>query len=98
MPESTQVMFKFTELAELLVKKQGLHEGYWGIVVKFGISAANIAVGGNPLLPTAIVPIVEIGIQRETEPTPLNVNAAEVNPSPDSKYVRQRKAKIARKH
>lgn len=80
MPEATQIMFKFTELAELLVKKQDLHEGHWGIVVRFGISAANVALGSSGPLPTAIVPILELGIQREKEPTPLTVDASVVNP------------------
>ncbi len=82
MPESTQIMFSFQELAEILVKHQGLHEGHWDVVVRFGISAANIALaGGNPL-PTAIVPIIELGIQRENESTPLSVDATKVNPAP----------------
>jgi hypothetical protein len=83
MAEATQIIFKFAELAEMLVKKENLHEGHWGIIIKFGISAANLSLNGAEHRPTAIVPVMEIGIQRENEPTPLSVDAAIVNPAPN---------------
>ena len=80
MAEASQYVFGFKELTEMLVKKEGLHVGHWAILVRFGINAANVSMGGSEPLPSAIVPIVEIGIQRETAPTPLSVDAAVVNP------------------
>jgi hypothetical protein len=82
MAEASQYVFNFKELTEMLVKKQGLHEGQWAILVRFGIGAANVAMGGGDPLPTALVPIIEIGIQRESNTTPLTVDAAKVNPRP----------------
>lgn len=82
MSEAALYIFSFKELAELMVKKQGLHEGLWAISVKFGINAANISFGGTDYSPTAMIPILEIGIQKQTEPTPLTVDAAKVNPRP----------------
>jgi hypothetical protein len=83
MAEATQYLLSFKELAEIVVKKQGLHEGFWGIIVKFGIQAANLNLpGGASLFPSAIVPILEIGIQKQDELTPLAVDAAIVNPRP----------------
>jgi hypothetical protein len=79
MAEPSQYMFAFNEIAETLVKKQGIHEGLWSITVKFGIQAANIGgFGAGPLLPTAI--ILEIGIQKLDKPNELSVDAAKVNP------------------
>jgi hypothetical protein len=79
--EATQYLFSYKELTELMVKKQGLHEGLWAVYVKFGINAGNISFGGEEHLPTAIIPIMEIGIQRHDKPSALTVDAALVNPS-----------------
>lgn len=82
MPEATQIAFKFRELAEILVKHQGIHEGHWSIYTKFAINAANVSLNGSDHFPTALVPVIEMGLQRESdsEPGPLAVNAAELNP------------------
>lgn len=89
MAEASVYTFSFRELAELLVKKQGIHEGHWGIRVKFGINAANMGgLGDTPLLPTALVPVIEIGIQKFDRPNDLAVDASQVNPP---KPKRQRK-------
>lgn len=82
MAEATQYVFDFKELAAMMVKDQGLREGFWSVYVKFGISAANISLNEGPHHPTAVVPLLEVGIIRETEPGPLAVNAAEVNRAP----------------
>ena len=79
MPEAKQVIFSYRELAEMMVQRLGLTEGLWGIYVKFGIAAANAGVGSEDLRPTAIVPVLEIGLQRFEEPSNLTVDAAEVN-------------------
>jgi hypothetical protein len=91
MAEATQYLFSFKELASLMVKKQDLHEGLWAIYVKFGISAANVSLGGGDLMPTAMIPILEIGIQKQDQPSSLTVDAAEVNPS--SKKAKKKTAK-----
>lgn len=76
-----QVTFKLKEIAELLVKHQGIHEGHWGIFVRFGLNATNIGDSSNEMYPSAIVPVTELGIQRFDEPNPLTVDAAVVNPT-----------------
>ena len=83
MAEATQIAFKFRELAEILIKHQGIHEGHWSIYTKFTISAANISLNGSDHFPTALIPITEMGLQRESgdTPGPLAVNASEVNPT-----------------
>lgn len=80
MAQPTQVVFPFAELAEILVKQQNIHEGFWGIFVKFGIGAGNSPGPTGSLLPTAVVPILEIGIQKFDEANSLAVDAAEINP------------------
>lgn len=83
MAEATMFVFSYKELAETLVKKQDIHEGLWGVYIKFGFGAINI---GDPqtgmLSPTAICSVQEIGIQRFDQASNLTVDAAEVNPPP----------------
>jgi hypothetical protein len=80
MAEATQYAFHFKELVELLIKKQGLHEGFWSIYIKFGINAGYFSFGGADNYPTAMVPVLEIGIHKDEELTPLGLDAAVVNP------------------
>ena len=67
MPVSREYVFEYRELAETLVKKADVHEGLWGIVVRFGFGATNVntteAPGEESLVPAAITTIKEIGIQ-----------------------------------
>lgn len=91
MAEASQYTIPYTELAALAVKHLDIHEGYWSIFVRFGIQAANMSLNNAPHVPTAIVPILEIGVNRDKEPGPLAVDAAAVNPQP--KRTSSKKAK-----
>jgi hypothetical protein len=80
-PETRNIEFKYKEIAEALVLYNGLHEGLWGVALKFGIQGANIGTGpGSELIPAAIIPILKIGLQRFDEPNNLTVDASEINP------------------
>jgi len=81
MAEPNMIIYSFKELAELLVKDRDIHEGYWGLYTKFGITAANAGPSAAELKPTAIVPILELGLQKFEELNSLSVDAAEVNPA-----------------
>jgi len=82
MGESTMYVFTYKELAEVLVKKQDIHDGLWGVYVKFTLGAANIPDPNGMLIPAAISGIQEIGIQRFDQANNLTVDAAQVNPLP----------------
>jgi hypothetical protein len=85
MAEPTQISFTYKEVAELLVKKHGLHEGIWSLNFRFGIQATNFGPNDSDLKPTAIIPILEIGLQKVEKETNLTVDAAKVNPKPKIK-------------
>jgi hypothetical protein len=82
MSEAINYVFSHKEIAELLIKKQDIHEGHWSIYIEFGLAAANIASSPEDpnLLPSAIVPVKRIGIQKLDQPNQLSVDAAHVNP------------------
>jgi hypothetical protein len=87
MPEATQIVFKHKELAEILVKHQGINDGIWGLFINFGIGASNIGPSEADLQPAAIVPVLAIGLQKFEKETNLSVDAAKVNPLKESKIV-----------
>lgn len=86
MAEATQILYTFKELAEILVKQQDIHEGLWGIYIKFGIKAANVGETDSDLKPTALVPVLELGLQKFDALNNLSVDAAVVNPEEFVKF------------
>lgn len=82
MPEISQYTVKPKELTELLIKQAGVHEGQWVLMVSFGFTATNAGPEGGELLPSAIIAVQKVGIQR-AEPSSmpeLIVDASVVNP------------------
>lgn len=81
MAEATQFAFSHQEVVEALIKKQGLHEGLWGLYVEFGLAAANVGPDSNAINPAAVVAVSKVGIIKTDKPTNLTVDAAKVNPA-----------------
>lgn len=81
MAEPEKYVFTYKEVAEALVKQQNLHEGVWSVYVEFGLAGANAGPNEDQLLPTAIVPLVRMGLIRVPKENALSVDAAVVNPA-----------------
>lgn len=82
MGEPQIITFSYKELATVLIKHQGIHEGLWSCTIQMGLQAAIIKVGSSEgdIAPAAIVPLLKVGIQKQDKPNPLTVDAAVVNP------------------
>jgi hypothetical protein len=81
MAEIKNLEFTYKEVAEALIRYHEIHEGLWGISIKFGIQGANIgSAPGGELAPAAIVPVLNIGLQRFEKPNNLTVDASVFNP------------------
>jgi hypothetical protein len=80
MPETSQLIFSFKEIVIALIKAQDLHEGIWGLFVNFGLNAQNVGPNENELRPSAMIPILNLGLQKFDKETNLSVDAAKVNP------------------
>jgi hypothetical protein len=93
MPEANQYMFTHKEIAELMVKKAGLHDGKWMLSVTFGFGAVNGGPTTEQAMPTGVVAVQSIGIQKAPPDAPaaLTVDAAVVNPAPGQPTVKRRK-------
>jgi hypothetical protein len=98
MAEATNYTFKFQELAAILVRQQGIKEGFWGIYIEFGLGAANIntAPGERVLAPAAINIVQKIGIQKFDEANNLTVDASEVNSGTPAKSTKRSPKKNAK--
>lgn len=80
MAESSQFLFKHKEVVEALLKHQGIHDGIWGLHVRFGLSAVNVGSSEDDLMPAAVIPVMEIGIQKMDKESGIAIDAARVNP------------------
>lgn len=80
MAEPTQYVFSHHEVVAALLKKQGIHEGIWSLIINFGFGAANVGPSEDQVNPTAMIPVMGVGIQRADASGPLSVDASVVNP------------------
>jgi hypothetical protein len=90
-------MFTHKELVTALIKAQGIHDGIWGLHVRFGLKALNVGASDSDLQPAAVVPLLGIGLQRFEAINNVSVNAAEANPKLAQKLVGAGRTKAARK-
>jgi hypothetical protein len=88
MPEIANITFSYKEVVTALLKEQGIHEGLWALFVKFGLGALNVGENDESIRPAAIIPILEIGLQKAEKENNISVDAAKVNPKPLAKALR----------
>jgi len=83
MPEATRLMFKHQEVLEALIKRAGLHEGRWQLIMTFGLAGMNMGPSESEVVPGAAVAITGIGLQKASPDSPpaLTADAAAINPA-----------------
>lgn len=87
MPETNQVTFSHEEIVEMLIKRQDIHDGFWSIVIQFGLGVGALPTPpSGKVVPSAIVQIAKIGIQRSDNPNPGTIDAAKVNPPTNTEH------------
>jgi hypothetical protein len=79
--EPQTIVTSHKAVVEALIKHNNIHEGIWGLFVRFGLGAINAGESEQQFLPAAIVPVVEIGLQKFERETNISVDAAKVNPA-----------------
>jgi hypothetical protein len=98
MPEQTQLTFSHQEVVTSLLKTMGIREGIWALHVKFGLRAATLGSSDTDVNPTAILPVLEIGIQKAEKVTNVSVDAAVVNgATPPPRLIGSGKSKSVKK-
>lgn len=90
MAEPVQFMFSLKEVAQALLKQQGISEGVWTLVIEFTFGAFSGGPDKDNILPSAAVGISRVGLAKAEKSGPLSFDAAELNPA-GQKPVRTRK-------
>ncbi len=83
MPEVTQYTFKYPEVLEALIKKAGLREGRWQLIMTFGLAGVNVGPTPEEMVPGAAIAVASIGLTKATPESPeaLVLDASVVNPA-----------------
>lgn len=93
------VEFTLAEIAEILIKQQGIHEGFYNLSIQFQLAFG--AVGPSPELtcPGAMIGVGGIGLSKieQKKANKDTVDAAKINPSPELKVKAKAKAKVKTK-
>lgn len=79
MPKISKYTFPMRELAEILVREQGIESGHWeaGIELRWA-PMNNMSVAGSDPLPGFTTQIAAITLTEVPEPTPSSVDAARI--------------------
>jgi hypothetical protein len=93
MAEPQQFAFSHEELIELLIKRAGVHEGHWALMLGLNVAAGNFGAlpstppaTPSPAGPGLLVTVQSVVIQRVDEvsaaaPGAIFVDASQVNPA-----------------
>jgi hypothetical protein len=86
MAEINQIFFNNSEIVEILLKHQGIHEGTWSLAFQLGFSAGAFPISPAEATPGGAVLIQQVGLQRTQPIQPgqvsvTSVDAAKVNPA-----------------
>jgi len=91
MGEPSRITFSHKEVVEALLKQQGINAGFWGLYIKFGIKAANIGESETEVVPAAIIPVLEVGLQKFDKETNISLDAARIGTNPQPTKRKQTK-------
>lgn len=73
-------MRELREIAELLVKHQGLHEGLYDLAIEFQIGVGGVGPSPELVLPGAMLGVKRIGLKQTLVTGTTTVDASVVNP------------------
>ncbi|RUV39974.1 MAG: hypothetical protein E5X23_06535 [Mesorhizobium sp.] len=76
MAEPTQYSFTLQELAELLVRKQGITEGRWAVGFDLSIGVGIMGPNEVDARPGAMIQISGVNISKVPPDSPANANEA----------------------
>ncbi|UQV43462.1 hypothetical protein KIV45_15965 [Janthinobacterium lividum] len=78
MAEATQIMYTGSEILKLMLKDQGIKEGNWVLALEFGFSAVTAGPTPETSMPSAIVGVGKVGLQRVDAANLISVDAAKI--------------------
>lgn len=79
-PVAAGTPLSMRELATLLVKHYGFHDGKYDLLLEYQFGVGAFGPTPESVNPGVIVGIAKIGLTPAAQPGPLTIDAAEVNP------------------
>jgi hypothetical protein len=86
------VNFSLRELAEMLIRHQGIHSGNYELSINFQIAVGAVGPSENNVLPGAMIGVSGFGLVPAMAIGPNTVDAAIVNPIPKKRASREKSA------
>lgn len=78
-------MISLKELAVLLVRHNGIHQGLYDVSVEFQIGVGSVGPSPSDVLPGAMIGVNRIGLAKAPQEGPNTIDAAKENPPATSK-------------
>lgn len=85
MAELNKIKFSHKDVVAALLKQKEIYEGIWRLTIDFGLGAANVGPDKSSVNPTAMVPILGIGLMECKEISNIAVDAATLRKESSSK-------------
>lgn len=82
------INFTLRELAEILIRHQGIHNGNYELSINFQIAVGAVGPTESTVLPGAMIGVSGLGLVPAMAPGPNAVDAAIANPLPKKKATR----------
>ena len=82
--------FSLRELAEILIRHKGVHDGTYEVSVHFQVAVGAVGPSESNLLPGAMIGVSGLGLVPAMAPGPNTVDAAIANPLPKKKAIRSK--------
>ncbi len=79
-PATNPAPIPLKELATILIRHYGYHEGFYEVGVQFNIAVGSVGPDPTLVAPGAVVAVAGIGLAKCPESSPLGVDASVVNP------------------
>lgn len=73
------------DIAEILIKHKGLNEGLYNLSFRFEIAVGAVGPTPDAVVPGVMFGVSGVGLEKVPVAGPLTVDAATVNPVPQSK-------------
>lgn len=92
MSKSTDLlMYSLSDLAALLLKDKGIHEGHYETAIEFQVVVGAVGPSEESVLPGVMLGVKSFGLRKVDAPNPLSVDASVANPGPAKKVRTTRK-------
>lgn len=78
---SVNQLIPLKDLATILIRHYGYHEGFYEVGVQFNIAVGSVGPDATQIAPGAVLTVGGIGLSKCSPSSPLGIDASVVNPA-----------------